>query len=260
MFGSVEQVFYEGQGLRRTEKRECGNLCFRSAPALVDSGKARTPAVTLSQCSIPGLLLGNLVPHTNLSGHLPHVLRVRVRERLQVAASTSSRLCCSDLWKCFGQECLFRGIYRYFNFLQAVYDPEKHMVFWVGVGLLMLGFVGVRFTVSTWYMCHWLVVMAGSSSTGVFLRWLVVSMAVAVEGCSSTFFRGLDTTRQKINCSTHTGRTQKNDDDSHKCVFEQQDGSGNCGTALSKDIVNVTGRAMKAWMCAPLPQFAWKLL
>eukprot|EP00927_Polykrikos_kofoidii_P067170 TRINITY_DN6268_c0_g2_i1.p1 TRINITY_DN6268_c0_g2~~TRINITY_DN6268_c0_g2_i1.p1 ORF type:complete len:571 (-),score=84.06 TRINITY_DN6268_c0_g2_i1:151-1863(-) len=43
----------------------------------------------------------------------------------------------------------------------------------------------------------------------------------------------------------YTGRTQMTDDDSYKCVFEQEDSAGHRGVALSKDIVNVAGRAMK---------------
>jgi len=64
-------------------------------------------------------------------------------------------------------------------------------------------------------------------------------VALVLSSCLS------DSSRAKYKLQ-YTGRTQMNDDDSYKCVFEQQDGSGNRGIALSKDIVNVAGRAMKA--------------
>jgi 3-ketoacyl-CoA synthase len=43
----------------------------------------------------------------------------------------------------------------------------------------------------------------------------------------------------------YTGRTQMSDDNSYKCVWEQEDVDGNHGVALSKDIVSVAGQAMK---------------
>jgi 3-ketoacyl-CoA synthase len=43
----------------------------------------------------------------------------------------------------------------------------------------------------------------------------------------------------------YTFRTQMCDDNSYQCVFEKEDSQGNHGIALSKDIVNVAGQAMK---------------
>jgi len=43
----------------------------------------------------------------------------------------------------------------------------------------------------------------------------------------------------------YTGRTQISEDASYHCVFEQEDGDGHRGVALSKDIVKVAGHAMK---------------
>lgn len=43
----------------------------------------------------------------------------------------------------------------------------------------------------------------------------------------------------------YTGRTQMTDEDSFKCVYEQEDVNGKRGVALSKDIVNVAGKALK---------------
>jgi len=43
----------------------------------------------------------------------------------------------------------------------------------------------------------------------------------------------------------YTGRTQMSDDNSYKCVFEQEDHANHRGVALSKDIVSVAGQAMK---------------
>jgi 3-ketoacyl-CoA synthase len=43
----------------------------------------------------------------------------------------------------------------------------------------------------------------------------------------------------------YTGRTQMTDEDSFKCVYEQEDSDGKRGVALSKDIVNVAGKALK---------------
>merc|ERR1712187_216843 len=44
----------------------------------------------------------------------------------------------------------------------------------------------------------------------------------------------------------YTGRVQISDDESYQAVYEKEDSEGNRGVALSKEIVNVTGRAMKA--------------
>ena len=42
----------------------------------------------------------------------------------------------------------------------------------------------------------------------------------------------------------HLVRTQCTDDKSYKAVYEQEDACGNCGVALSKEIVKVAGNAM----------------
>merc|ERR1712170_299189 len=44
----------------------------------------------------------------------------------------------------------------------------------------------------------------------------------------------------------YTGRVQISDAESHGAVYEQEDSEGNRGVALSKEIVNAAGRAMKA--------------
>merc|ERR1712087_199667 len=44
----------------------------------------------------------------------------------------------------------------------------------------------------------------------------------------------------------YTGRVQMSDDESYEAVYEKEDSEGNRGVALSKEIVNVAGRAMKA--------------
>merc|ERR1711988_1484300 len=44
----------------------------------------------------------------------------------------------------------------------------------------------------------------------------------------------------------YTGRVQISDDESHGTVYEKEDSEGYRGVALSKEIVNVAGRAMKA--------------
>merc|ERR1712048_1152637 len=44
----------------------------------------------------------------------------------------------------------------------------------------------------------------------------------------------------------YTGRVQMSDDESFEAVYEREDSAGNRGVALSKEIVNVAGRAMKA--------------
>jgi len=44
----------------------------------------------------------------------------------------------------------------------------------------------------------------------------------------------------------YTGRVQISDDESYEAVFEKEDSEGNRAVALSKEIVNVAGRAMKA--------------
>merc|ERR1712048_319035 len=44
----------------------------------------------------------------------------------------------------------------------------------------------------------------------------------------------------------YTGRVQISDDESHGAVYEKEDSEGYRGVALSKEIVNVAGRAMKA--------------
>jgi len=43
----------------------------------------------------------------------------------------------------------------------------------------------------------------------------------------------------------HLVRTQCSDEDSYRAVYEQEDGAGNGGVALSKEIVKVAGNAMK---------------
>merc|ERR1712187_915097 len=44
----------------------------------------------------------------------------------------------------------------------------------------------------------------------------------------------------------YTGRVQISDDESYGAVYEKEDAEGNRGVALSKEIVNVASRAMKA--------------
>merc|ERR1712048_1128259 len=44
----------------------------------------------------------------------------------------------------------------------------------------------------------------------------------------------------------YTGRVQMSDDESYGAVYEKEDAEGNRGVALSKEIVNVASRAMKA--------------
>merc|ERR1712066_1042131 len=44
----------------------------------------------------------------------------------------------------------------------------------------------------------------------------------------------------------YTGRVQMSDDESYGAVFEKEDADGYRGVALSKEIVNVASRAMKA--------------
>merc|ERR1712187_886608 len=44
----------------------------------------------------------------------------------------------------------------------------------------------------------------------------------------------------------YTGRVQISNDESYEAVLEKEDSEGNRGVALSKEIVNVAGRAMKA--------------
>jgi 3-ketoacyl-CoA synthase len=44
----------------------------------------------------------------------------------------------------------------------------------------------------------------------------------------------------------YTGRVQMSDSESYEAVFEKEDSEGNRAVALSKEIVNVAGRAMKA--------------
>jgi 3-ketoacyl-CoA synthase len=56
--------------------------------------------------------------------------------------------------------------------------------------------------------------------------------------------RRVDSMRAKYKL-IYTGRTQMSDDNSYKCVWEQEDACGNHGVALSKDIVSVAGQAMK---------------
>jgi 3-ketoacyl-CoA synthase len=56
--------------------------------------------------------------------------------------------------------------------------------------------------------------------------------------------RRVDSLRAKYKL-LYTGRTQMSDDNSYKCVWEQEDLDGNHGVALSKDIVSVAGQAMK---------------
>merc|ERR1719240_37074 len=56
--------------------------------------------------------------------------------------------------------------------------------------------------------------------------------------------RRVDSLRAKYKL-LYTGRTQMSDDNSYKCVWEQEDVNGNHGVALSKDIVSVAGQAMK---------------
>lgn len=43
----------------------------------------------------------------------------------------------------------------------------------------------------------------------------------------------------------HSGRTLMTDTESYECVFEQQDAKGNRGVRLSRNIVNVAGKAMQ---------------
>lgn len=56
--------------------------------------------------------------------------------------------------------------------------------------------------------------------------------------------RRVDAVRAKYKL-LYTFRAQVSEDKSYKCVFQQPDAEGNVGVALSKDIVNVAGRAMK---------------
>merc|ERR1712187_161775 len=57
--------------------------------------------------------------------------------------------------------------------------------------------------------------------------------------------RRADATRAKYKL-LHTHRVQMSDDESVEAVYEKEDSEGNRGVALSKEIVNVAGRAMKA--------------
>merc|ERR1719215_2429183 len=43
----------------------------------------------------------------------------------------------------------------------------------------------------------------------------------------------------------YTFRAQLSDDNSYNCVFQKEDETGNSGVSLSKDIVNVAGKAMR---------------
>jgi len=66
-----------------------------------------------------------------------------------------------------------------------------------------------------------------------------------VGGCALLLSsRRVDSLRAKYKL-LYTGRTQMSDDNSYKCVWEQEDVSGQHGVALSKDIVSVAGQAMK---------------
>jgi len=57
--------------------------------------------------------------------------------------------------------------------------------------------------------------------------------------------RRCDASRAKYEL-LYTGRVQMSDDESFEAVYEKEDSDGNRGVALSKEIVNVAGRAMKA--------------
>jgi len=57
--------------------------------------------------------------------------------------------------------------------------------------------------------------------------------------------RRSDASRAKYEL-VYTGRVQMSDDESFEAVYEKEDSEGNRGVALSKEIVNVAGRAMKA--------------
>jgi 3-ketoacyl-CoA synthase len=57
--------------------------------------------------------------------------------------------------------------------------------------------------------------------------------------------RRSDASRSKYEL-LYTGRVQISDDESYEAVYEKEDSEGNRGVALSKEIVNVAGRAMKA--------------
>merc|ERR1712019_313262 len=57
--------------------------------------------------------------------------------------------------------------------------------------------------------------------------------------------RRCDASRAKYEL-LYTGRVQMSDDESYEAVFEKEDFEGYRGVALSKEIVNVAGRAMKA--------------
>merc|ERR1712187_852145 len=57
--------------------------------------------------------------------------------------------------------------------------------------------------------------------------------------------RRCDASRAKYEL-LYTGRVQMSDDESFNAVYEKEDSEGNRGVALSKEIVNVAGRAMKA--------------
>jgi len=56
--------------------------------------------------------------------------------------------------------------------------------------------------------------------------------------------RRVDSLRAKYKL-LHTFRAQVSEDNSYNCVLQRQDGDGNLGIALSKDIVSIAGRAMK---------------
>jgi len=66
-----------------------------------------------------------------------------------------------------------------------------------------------------------------------------------VGGCALLLSsRRVDSLRAKFKL-LYTGRTQISDDNSYKCVFEQEDYASRRGVALSKDIVSVAGQALK---------------
>mmetsp|Transcript_149972 Transcript_149972/g.481933 ORF Transcript_149972/g.481933 Transcript_149972/m.481933 type:complete len:601 (+) Transcript_149972:245-2047(+) len=56
--------------------------------------------------------------------------------------------------------------------------------------------------------------------------------------------RRVDALRAKYKL-LYTFRCQLSDNDSYKCVYQEEDAEGNCGVSLSKDIVKVAGRAMR---------------
>eukprot|EP00928_Gymnodinium_smaydae_P039216 TRINITY_DN26831_c0_g1_i1.p1 TRINITY_DN26831_c0_g1~~TRINITY_DN26831_c0_g1_i1.p1 ORF type:complete len:574 (-),score=71.38 TRINITY_DN26831_c0_g1_i1:178-1899(-) len=56
--------------------------------------------------------------------------------------------------------------------------------------------------------------------------------------------RRVDNLRAKYKL-LYTFRAQLSDDNSYNCVFQKEDGEGNSGVSLSKDIVNVAGKAMR---------------